>query len=90
MPQSDGRGVEAPASGSGGYGDYGRRIPQAPQPEPRRAPASRTDSIGTSIAKTAARTVTNVVVREAAKAVFSGRNSLGGQILRGVLGSILR
>jgi len=78
---------QAPSSGG-----YGRRIPQAPMPapEPRRAPASRSDSLGTAITKSAARTVTNVVVREAAKAVFGGRNSLGGQILRGVLGSILR
>ncbi len=73
-------------------GGWGRgRLPPAPQSEPqRRAPASRTDSIGTSIAKTAARTATNVIVREAVKSVFGGRNSIGGQILRGVLGSILR
>jgi hypothetical protein len=44
-------------------------------PKPSRTPASRTDSIGTTIAKTATRTVTNVLVRE---------------ILRGVLGSRVR
>jgi uncharacterized protein len=73
-------------------GGYGRRIPQAPpaEPAPRRVPASRSDSLGTAIAKSAARTVTNVMVREVAKGIFGGKGSLGGQILRGVLGSILK
>jgi DNA helicase HerA-like ATPase len=57
-----------------------------PAPKPSRTPASRSDSIGTTIAKTATRTVTNVIVREATKAVMKN----GGSILRGVLGSILK
>jgi DNA helicase HerA-like ATPase len=79
---------------------------EAPRPRPRlreamppsapaepRSRASRTDSIGETIAKTAARTVTNVAVREVTKAVFGNgrRGSSGGildNILRGVLGSL--
>ncbi|MGD9885741.1 MAG: helicase HerA-like domain-containing protein, partial [Reyranella sp.] len=38
------------------------RGPAAPPPAPSRTPARRTDSIGTTIAKTATRTVTNVLV----------------------------
>ncbi len=48
------------------------------------------DSIETTIIKSAARTATNVAVREASKAIFgSGRNAgiLGG-LLRGVLGGL--
>ena len=76
---------------------------EAPRPQPRlreaqppaeapppRAPARRSDSMGEAIAKSAARTVTNIAVREASKAIFgSGRNSgiLGG-LLRGVLGGL--
>jgi DNA helicase HerA-like ATPase len=79
---------------------------EAPKPQPRlreaqmpagpppgsvaRTPARRSDSIGEAIAKSAARTVTNIAVREASKAIFgSGRNSgiLGG-IVRGVLGGL--
>ena len=61
--------------------------PSRPSP-PRtpRPPARRSDSIGTTIAKTAARTVTNVVVREATRIVMKN----GGSILRGVLGSLLK
>ena len=55
-------------------------------PEPPRSPGRRTDSIGTTVAKTAARTVTNVLVREATKAVMKD----GGSFLRGVLGSLLK
>src|SRR5258708_6761184 len=65
--------------------------PPASAPEPR-VPGRRSDSIGTTITKTAVRTATNVAVREASKAIFgSGRNSgvLGG-IVRGVLGSLVR
>ncbi|MBL6613569.1 MAG: DUF853 family protein [Reyranella sp.] len=52
-----------------------------------KAPAGRrSDSIGEAMAKSAARTVTNVLVREATKAVMKN----GGSILRGVLGSILK
>ena len=46
--------------------------------------------MGEAIAKSAARTVTNIAVREASKAIFgSGRNPgiLGG-LLRGVLGGL--
>jgi len=68
-------------------------LPPEEQPEPRsRVPATRrSDSLGTSIAKSAARTATNVVVREATKAMVGGRGGgLAGQLLRGVLGSILK
>ena len=65
----------------------------APPPEPR-APARRSDTFGQTIAKSAARTVTNIAVREASKAIFgSGRKGdsgiLGG-IVRGVLGSLVK
>ena len=61
--------------------------PKPPTPPVPKAPARRrSDSIGTTIAKTATRTVTNVLVREATKAVMKN----GGSILRGVLGSILK
>jgi DNA helicase HerA-like ATPase len=65
--------------------------PPAPPPMPK-APARRSDTIGESIAKSAARTVTNIAVREASKAIFgSGRNSgiLGG-LVRGVLGGLVK
>jgi uncharacterized protein len=58
-----------------------------PTPTVPKTPAGRrSDSIGTTIAKTATRTVTNVIVREATRAVMKN----GGSILRGVLGSILK
>src|SRR5215218_672130 len=64
--------------------------PPAPKPStptmPKAPAGRRSDSIGTTIAKTATRTVTNVLVREATKAVMKN----GGSILRGVLGSILK
>jgi DNA helicase HerA-like ATPase len=53
---------------------------------PSRTTAGRSDSIGTTVAKTAARTMTNVLVREATKAVIKN----GRSILRGVLGSLVR
>src|SRR5882757_3487606 len=57
--------------------------PPASAPEPR-VPSRRSDSIGTTITKTAVRTATNVAVREASKVIFgSGRNS-------GVLGALVR
>jgi hypothetical protein len=57
-----------------------------------RTPASRSDTITTTIVKSAARTATNIAVREASKAIFgSGRNSgILGQIVRGALGGIIR
>jgi DNA helicase HerA-like ATPase len=68
-------------------------LPPEEQPEPRsRVPATRrTDSLGTSIAKSAARTATNVVVREATRAMIGGRGGgIAGQLLRGVLGSLMK
>ena len=78
-------------------------VDDAPRPQPRlrevqppaeapppRTPARRSDTMAETIAKSAARTVTNIAVREASKAIFgSGRNSgiLGG-LLRGVLGGL--
>ncbi len=58
------------------------RIPA--EPKSPRPPTSRSDSISTTVAKTAARTVTNVLVREVTRAVFKD----GASILRGVLGSL--
>ena len=57
-----------------------------PADRARTRTGATSDSIGTTIAKTATRTVTNVLVREATKAVMKN----GGSILRGVLGSILK
>ncbi|MBM3642774.1 MAG: DUF853 family protein [Alphaproteobacteria bacterium] len=69
-----------------------------PQPEPA-APKPRgrqPDSLGTAVAKAAGRSVITIATREAAKAVF-GKGlartvgaSVGGAVLRGVLGSILK
>jgi hypothetical protein len=71
--------------------------PQAPTPAPKKAPAGRQrDSVGITVAKAAGRSMATIAAREAAKAVF-GRGkaasigaSVGGAVLRGVLGSILR
>jgi DNA helicase HerA-like ATPase len=68
-------------------------LPPEEQPEPRgRAPAARrSDSLGTTIVKSAARTATNIAVREATKAVIGGRGGgIAGSLLRGVLGSLLK
>ena len=71
---------------------------QVPQPAPApRPPAGRQrDSIGVTVAKAASRSMATIAAREAAKAIF-GRGkagsigaSVGGAVLRGVLGSILR
>ncbi|MFO1081367.1 MAG: helicase HerA-like domain-containing protein [Reyranellaceae bacterium] len=62
------------------------RLGEAGPPPAPRAPASRSDSIGTTIAKTAARTATNVLVREATRIAVRS----GGSFLRGVLGSLLK
>jgi DNA helicase HerA-like ATPase len=71
--------------------------PQPPAPEPRKAPAGRQrDSVGIAVAKAAGRSMATVAAREAAKAVFGKGKAasigatVGGAILRGVLGSILR
>ena len=51
-----------------------------------KAPPRRGDSLGEAMMKSAGRTVANVVVREATRAVM--RN--GKSILRGVLGSLMK
>ncbi|TXL81816.1 DUF853 family protein [Vineibacter terrae] len=65
-----------------------RSLPPEEAPPPR-APARRSDSVIDAMTKTAARTVTNVVVREATKAIF-GRGGIGSSIVRGVLGGLLK
>ena len=62
-----------------------------------KAPAGRQrDSIGVTVAKAASRSMATIAAREAAKAVFGKGKagsigaSVGGAVLRGVLGSILR
>ena len=71
--------------------------PQPPTPEPKKVPAGRQrDSIGITVAKAAGRSMATVAAREAAKAVFGKGKAgsigatIGGAVLRGVLGSILR
>ena len=71
--------------------------PQAPTPEPKRAPAGRQrDSVGIAVAKAAGRSMATVAAREAAKAVFGKGKAanigatIGGAVLRGVLGNLLR
>jgi hypothetical protein len=66
-------------------------MPPPSSPVPR-TPARRSDTITTTIVKSAARTATNIAVREASKAIFgSGRNSgILGQIVRGALGGIIK
>ncbi len=59
---------------------------EAPEPTPSRAPGRRSDTLGEAMIKSAGRTVANVVVREATRAVMKN----GGSILRGVLGSLLK
>ena len=70
---------------------------QPPTAEPKKTPAGRQrDSVGITVAKAAGRSMATIAAREAAKAVFGkGRAasigaSVGGAVLRGVLGSILR
>ncbi|HLG48216.1 MAG TPA: helicase HerA-like domain-containing protein [Reyranella sp.] len=68
------------------------REAQPPQPPSSRVPKTggRSDSIETTIIKSAARTATNIAVREASKAIFgSGRNAgILGSLVRGVLGGL--
>lgn len=77
------------------------QAPAAPadQSVPEAAPKPRgrqPDSIGTTVAKAAMRSTATVVAREASKAIFgkglaaSIGSQVGGSILRGVLGSILK
>ena len=60
--------------------------PPETRPTPTRPPARRSDSLGEAMIKSAGRTVANVLVREATKAVMKN----GGSILRGVLGSLVK
>jgi DNA helicase HerA-like ATPase len=65
-------------------------------PAPRPSTGRQRDSIGVTVAKAAGRSMATIAAREAAKAVFGrGRAasigaSVGGAVLRGILGSILR
>src|SRR3954469_2930682 len=63
--------------------------PQPSSPAPKTA-GRHSDSITTTIVKSAARTATNIAVREASKAIFgSGRNAgILGNLVRGVLGGL--
>jgi len=64
--------------------------PQQPSSPIPKTGGSRSDSIQTTIIKSAARTATNIAVREASKAIFgSGRNAgILGSLVRGVLGGL--
>jgi DNA helicase HerA-like ATPase len=71
--------------------------PQPPTPEPKKAPAGRQrDSVGITVAKAAGRSMATIAAREAAKAMFGKGKagsigaSIGGAVLRGVLGNLLR
>jgi DNA helicase HerA-like ATPase len=71
--------------------------PQPPAAEPKQPSTGRQrDSVGITVAKAAGRSMATVAAREAAKAVFGKGKAasigatVGGAILRGVLGSILR
>ena len=71
--------------------------PDQSAPETTPKPRGRQpDSIGTTVAKAAMRSTATVVAREASKAIFgkglaaSIGSQVGGSILRGVLGSILK
>ena len=91
-----------PASGPWGRSRIPQTEPAPPKPKPRlreaqpapppppprepKAPARRGDTLSEAMMKSAGRTVANVVVREATKAIM--RN--GRSILRGVLGSLVK
>ncbi len=70
--------------------------PPAPAPTPKAPVGRQRDSIGVTVAKAAGRSMATIAAREAAKAVFGKGKaasigaSVGGAVLRGVLGSILR
>ena len=85
----------APASADAPKPQPRLRDAQAPTPTPEpKAPARRSDTLGETIAKSAARTATTIAVREASKAIFgSGRKGDGGLLgglVRGVLGSLTK
>jgi DNA helicase HerA-like ATPase len=63
-----------------------REAKPAAEPKASRTPARRSDTLGEAVIKSAGRTVANVVVREATKAIMKN----GGSILRGVLGSLVK
>jgi len=64
-------------------------VPSSPVPK---TTARHSDSIATTIVKSAARTATNLAVREASKAIFgSGRNAgILGNLVRGALGGLVK
>jgi DNA helicase HerA-like ATPase len=62
-----------------------RSLPPEEAPAPRAPAGRRSDTVVEAITKSAARTVTNIVVREASRALF-GR----GGLLRGVLGGLTK
>jgi hypothetical protein len=103
--QYDAPPVQPPPVPSGPWGRTQTPAEEKPRPEPRlrearpapapsspvpRTPARRSDTITTTIVKSAARTATNYAVREASKAIFgSGRNAgILGSLVRGVLGGL--
>jgi DNA double-strand break repair helicase HerA and related ATPase len=93
-----------PPAPSGPWGSAPPPAEEAPRPKPEprlreaqpksspvpKRPAGRSDTITTTIVKSAARTATNIAVREASKAIFgSGRNAgILGNLVRGVLGGL--
>jgi DNA helicase HerA-like ATPase len=96
--------TSGPSSGPWGSAPSSAPSDESPKPEPRlreaqpqQRPSSpvpktggRSDTITTTIVKSAARTATNIAVREASKAIFgSGRNAgILGSLVRGVLGGL--
>jgi len=70
--------------------------PPASAPTPKTPAGRQRDSIGVTVAKAASRSMATIAAREAAKAIFGKGKagsigaSVGGAVLRGVLGSILR
>lgn len=65
-----------------------RRTPSAPT---TRRPLRRTDSVVDVMAKTAARTATQVAVKEVSRALFGGRSGgVAGKLMRGILGGLLK
>ncbi|HYD07669.1 MAG TPA: helicase HerA-like domain-containing protein [Reyranella sp.] len=98
-PWGSGQGGSAPEGGESAEPAEPKREPRLRQAQPKvpsspvpRTPASRSDSITTTIVKSAARTATSYAVRETAKVIFgSGRNAgILGNLVRGVLGGLRR
>ncbi len=95
--------MPTPTSGPWGQGQSAPSPQAPPTPQPRLPPSSpvpktssrHSDSLGETIAKSAARAATTVVVREASKAIFgAGRRGasggLLGSLLRGTLGGLVK